>query len=211
MPDFRLCLITDRTQTAGRPLPAVVAAALAGGVKAVQLREKDMPDPELLSLAWELRDLTGHHGARLLINGRVDIALAVGADGVHLGISTLGVAEARRLLGPDRLIGYSAHGVAEAERAAAAGADFVTLGPVYHTPSKAAYGPPTGLTLLGEAARRLTIPLFALGGVKLSHVAEVMSAGAYGIALISPIISAPDPEQAAMTMLKAIESHVATT
>lgn len=208
LPDFRLCLITDRTQTAGRPLPAVVAAALAGGIRAVQLREKDLPDPELLSLAHELRELTRQHAARLLINGRVDIALAVGADGAHLGVSTMGVAEARRLLGTDRLIGYSAHGVAEAERAASDGADFVTLGPIFHTPSKAAYGPPTGLTILGQAASRLTIPVFALGGVTLCHVAEVMAAGASGIAVISAIISAPDPEHAAKTMLEAIESHV---
>lgn len=208
MVDFNLYLITDRHQTAGRELPAVVADALAGGVTAVQLREKDLPARQLLELALELRGLTRRHGARLLINDRVDVALAAEADGVHLGVASIPVADARRLLGYDKLIGYSSHGVDEALAAQQAGADFVTFGPVYPTPSKAAYGPPLGVGLLAEAAAVLSVPVFALGGVALRSIPEVIDAGASGIALISAIISSPDPESSSRTILEALRNHV---
>ena len=210
MVDFSLYLITDRTQTAGRELPAVVAAALRGGVRAVQLREKDLPKHELLELARSLRTLTRQYSARLLINSSVEIALDVAADGVHLGSASLAVAEARRLLGPDRLIGYSAHSLHEALRAEADGADFITFGPVYHTPSKLAYGDPLGLAGLAAAVKSLQIPVFALGGVKKPTVSEVMATGAAGIALISAIITAADPQLAAEALHRAIENHAIT-
>lgn len=206
--DFSLYLITDRTQTNGHPLGTVVREALAGGVRAVQMREKDLSDRELFRLAMELRGITHEYGARLIINGRPDIALASEADGVHIGAASLPVAVARAILGPERLIGYSAHAVAEAHRAEADGADFVTFGPVYHTPSKAAYGAPAGLERLAEAASSLTIPVFALGGVKKTSIAELLTSGARGIALISAIIAADDPRSAAATLLKTLEQHV---
>jgi thiamine-phosphate pyrophosphorylase len=208
--DFSLYLITDRKQTAGRELPAVVAEALKGGVRAVQLREKDLPDNDLLELACSLRALTRSFSARLLINGNVDIALASEADGVHVGAASRPVAEVRRLLGADRLVGYSAHSLDEALRAESDGADFVTFGPVYHTPSKAAYGAPVGLSRLKEAAHRLKIPVFALGGVKISTVCEVRAAGAAGIALISAISEAMDPKSEAENILRAMEDYVIT-
>ena len=207
MVDFTLYLITDRHQTAGRTLPAVVADALAGGVKAVQLREKDLPARQLLELALELRGLTRRYGARLLINDRVDVALAVDADGVHLGAAGITVAAARRILGSDKLIGYSAHGVAEALAAQRDGADFVTFGPVYHTPSKAPYGPPLGVDRLAEAAAALAVPVFALGGVVVHTIPEVIAAGASGIALISAIISSPDPQSSSRTILETLRNH----
>lgn len=196
MIDFSLYLITDRNQTGGRPLLEVVEAALSGGVRAVQLREKDLPVPELYELAWELRALTSRYDARLLINERIDLALAVEADGVQLGISSLPVTAARRIA-PDLLIGYSSHGVSEAAAALAKGADFVTFGPVFPTPSKAAYGEPLGLNSLAEACSRLRGPVFALGGVKQANLAQVTAAGCYRIALISGILAAPDPATAA--------------
>lgn len=207
MVDFSLYLITDRMQTAGRSLPAVVADALRGGLRAVQLREKDLTAGQLFELAWELRRITREFGARLLINDRIDVALAVAADGVHLGKAGLPVVEARRILGSARLIGYSAHSVDEAVRAQRDGADFVTLGPVYHTPSKALYGQPLGLHALTEAAGVVTIPVFALGGVKQSSVAEVLSAGAQGVALISAIMAAPDPTLETESLLRTIAHH----
>ena len=114
----------------------------------------------------------------------------------------------RRILGPERLIGYSAHAAHEARQAEADGADFVTFGPVYHTPSKAAYGAPVGLENLAEAAKSLTIPVFALGGVKKTSIAELLTSGARGIALISAIIAADDPRGAAAALLKTLEQHV---
>lgn len=206
--DFPLYLITDRRQAAGRTLTSVVRAALEGGIKAVQLREKDLPGRDLFVLAKELRGITREFGARLLINDRADIALAVDADGVHIGASSLPVREVRRLLGA-RLIGYSAHGAAEALQAAADGADFVTFGPVFFTPSKAAYGTPVGLEKLAEAAGKLKIPLFALGGIKLENIPDVMAAGADGIAMISAIIAANDPKTETTNLLKTIEQHAA--
>jgi thiamine-phosphate pyrophosphorylase len=207
MLDFKLYLITDRNQTAGRELPAVVADALTGGVRCVQLREKDLPSRQLFELAQRLRTLTREHGARLLINDRIDIAQAVGADGVHIGAGSLPVAEVRRLLGPELLIGYSAHAVDEALLAECAGADFVTFGPVYATPSKLQYGQPLGGARLTEAARSLRIPVFALGGVNLSTISEVMATGCHGAALISGVLSAADPHRAAVYLLEKIEKN----
>lgn len=204
--DFRLYLITDRRQAKGGDLLAAVERALSGGVRAVQLREKDMDGRELLELARKMRVLTSRHGAKLLINDRVDIALAAGADGVHLGVASILPADARRLLGPDRLIGCSAHGMEELAAAEAGGADFVTFGPVYTTPSKARFGPPLGVEALRRACAASGIPVFALGGVGQRNIGEVIAAGADGIAAISAILAAPDPGTAASE----IENRMAT-
>jgi thiamine-phosphate pyrophosphorylase len=206
--DFRLYLITDRTQTSGRPLTDVVREALEGGVRAVQLREKDLAGRDLFALARELRSITSAFGARLFINDRLDIALAAGADGVHLGAAGLPVREARRLAGPELLIGYSAHALDEACRAEADGADFITFGPVYHTPSKASFGPPLGVEALKAVCSRVNIPVFALGGVKITSVAEILTAGARGIALISAVMASSDPRQSAASLLRTIDTHV---
>lgn len=208
MVDFKLYLITDRTQAAGRELPAVVANALAGGVRSVQLRDKDLSTRQLFELAMQLRVITRRHNARLLINDRIDIALAVGADGVHIGAGSLPVPDVRRLLGPEYLVGYSAHAVGEALQAERDGADFVTFGPIYQTPSKLEYGEPLGVPRLAEAVNSLGIPVFALGGVKETSIPEVMATGCQGVALISAVISAADPQAAATSLLEKIEKHV---
>lgn len=199
--DFSLYLITDRHQTGGRDLLAVVEGALAGGVRCVQLREKDLPARALLELARAMRSLTDRFGARLLINDRVDIALAAGADGVHLGEEGMPAAVARKLLGSGRLIGVSCHGRGGAAAAVAQGADFITFGPVYPTPSKAAYGEPVGIGQLAATTQEIHIPVFALGGIKEANIPEALAAGAAGIALISAIIAAPDPRERARAIL----------
>jgi thiamine-phosphate pyrophosphorylase len=200
--DFNLYLITDRRQLpAGRSLVEAVAAALAGGVRAVQLREKDLPAADLYPLARELRKLTARHGARLLINDRLDVAQAVDADGVHLGGPSLPIAVARKVLGPEKLIGVSTHRCDEILAAQRDGADFVTFGPVFFTPSKAAYGEPVGLDRLREACAAPSLPVFALGGVNLERLPELRSAGCWRIALIAAIFAAPDPEGAAAAFL----------
>ena len=153
--DFNLYLITDRGQTAGRDLLAVVEEALSGGVRAVQLREKALPAREYFELARAMRALTARYGARLLINDRVDIALAVGADGVHLPEAGLPLSVARELLGPAKLIGVSCHSLDTALDAERQGADFITFGPVFFTPSKARYGEPVGVALLAGAVQSL--------------------------------------------------------
>jgi thiamine-phosphate pyrophosphorylase len=195
--DFKLYLITDRHQVApGHTLLSAIESALQGGIKAVQLREKDLSAAELLPLAQELRELTRRYDARLLLNDHIDLALAVQADGVHLGGHSQPTEIVRERIGTDLLIGVSTHSNAEIVSAAKQGADFVTFGPVYATPSKASFGPPQGLNALSEACRISPLPVFALGGISASRATEVRQTGASGIALISAIVANPDPRAA---------------
>ncbi len=209
--DFDLYVITDRHQTGGRPLRTVVEAALCGGARAFQLREKDLPARELYALAQDIRQLTQPYGARLLINDRLDVALAVNADGVHLTTTSLPTRVARQLLGPGRLIGVSTHNVAEAQAAAAEGADFLVFGPVFFTPSKAPYGQPVGLEALRAARATVELPMLAIGGIKKANLDQVMAAGADGIAVISAIIAAADPIAATQDLLATLPSKHATS
>lgn len=197
MIDFSLYLITDRHQVApGHTLLSAIESALQGGIKAVQLREKDLSAAELLPLAQELRELTRRYDARLLLNDHIDLALAVQADGVHLGGHSQPTEIVRERIGTELLIGVSTHSNAGIISAAKQGADFVTFGPVYATPSKASFGPPQGLNALSEACRISPLPVFALGGISASRATEVRQTGASGIALISAIIANPDPRAA---------------
>lgn len=198
--DFRVYLITDRGQAKGGDILSAVAAALDGGIRAVQLREKDLGGRELFRLAEAMRRLTAQYKARLLVNDRLDVAYAAGADGVHLGGGSIPVREARALLGARALIGRSAHGVEEVLAAERDGADFATFGPVYATPSKAAYGPPVGVAALAAACAAATVPVFALGGVGPGNMNETLKAGAFGIALISAVVAAADPRAAALEL-----------
>jgi thiamine-phosphate pyrophosphorylase len=199
--DFSLYLITGRAETLGRNLEFVVEEALRGGVRAVQLREKDLSSKELYETAYELRRLTSRYGAKLLINDRVDIALAVDADGVHIGAGSLPIYKVRRLLGEKKLIGVSCHNQVQAITAQEMGADFITFGPVYYTASKASFGDPVGLEKLQLVTEMLQIPVFGLGGIKRANCAEVLSCGVRGVALISAIMSAPEPREAAKGLL----------
>lgn len=201
--DFPVYLVTDRHQTAGRPLLTVVEQALSAGVRAVQLRERDLGTRPLLALARDMRELTARFGAALLINDRVDLALAVGADGVHLRATSLPVQVVRRLIGPERLIGLSTHSVSDVERAETDGADFVLLGPVYETPSKRAYGPPIGPAPIEAVTARCRIPVLGIGGVSAERMAELRLVGASGAAVISAILSAPRVGDATSELLAA--------
>lgn len=196
-PPFRLYLITDRRLAPDGDLPALLGRALHGvraGAVGVQLREKDLGAGALRSLAREVLAVTRPAGAVLLINDRVDVALAVQADGVHLAGHSLPAAEARALLGPDRYLAASTHDLAEATAALTGGCNFVTFGPVFPTPSKTHYGPPVGLQRLREACAALTpFPLFALGGVEPNNAAECRTAGAAGVSVIRAVLTAPDP------------------
>lgn len=198
--DFRVYLITDRGISSGGDLLGTVAKALEGGVRAVQLREKDLPARDLFRLAERMRERTEEYGAKLLINDRADVAMAVGADGVHLGVLSIPPREARQLLGSRAIIGCSAHNAEELRQAKEGGADFVTYGPVYPTPSKGPFGPPVGIPALAEACRTAGIPVFALGGIGPGNLEEVARAGSFGVALITGIIAAADPRAAAAAL-----------
>jgi len=205
--DFRLYLITDRNNAGGRDLNFVVEEALKGGVNAVQLREKDLSGRDLYEAARDLRRLTARHGALLIVNDRIDVAQAVDADGVHLGAGSIPVPEARRILGAGRLIGVSCHDPASAVGAQEMDADFITFGPVFYTPSKAAYGEPVGEEKLAETTGLLRIPVFALGGIDRSNVSRVMAAGSHGIALISAVMAADNPREETVSLLSSLQAH----
>jgi thiamine-phosphate pyrophosphorylase len=191
--DFRLYLITDRKLFGSSDtMLEALEKALQGGVKAVQLREKDLGIRELLALAYSMRALTGRYDAKLFINDRVDIAVAVEADGVHLGRKSIPVYAACKASKGRLMVGVSTHSLQEAQQAEADGADFITLGPVYETPSKMQYGKPIGIHLLNEAVRNCRIPVFAIGGIKIWNIQDVLEQGAAGAALISAILTAED-------------------
>lgn len=204
--DFSLYLVTDRSQTRGRPLLEIVDECLASGLNAVQLREKDLAARELYDLARFLRALTRRVGARLFINDRVDVALAVDADGVHLAGHSLPVAVVRSAFRGVRLIGVSTHTIEEARAAQADGADFVVFGPIYDTPSKRAWGAPQGIEPLAKVSSELSIPVFAIGGITPERVPEVKSAGAHGVAVISAILSADRPGKAAKAFIESLRA-----
>jgi thiamine-phosphate pyrophosphorylase len=194
-------LVTDRHATAGRDLVGVVEAALDGGLPAVQLRDKDLSGRALFALAERLRAATSRAGALLFVNERVDVALAVGADGVHLGGGALPVDVTRALLPAGALIGHSVHA---ADEAAGSDADFVFFGPVYDTPAKRAFGAPQGVARLRQAVGAARVPVIAIGGVEAARVPEIRDAGAAGIAVIRAILEASDPADAARVLLDAL-------
>jgi thiamine-phosphate pyrophosphorylase len=204
--DFRLYLITDRKLFEDTSsFFGAIEQALAGGVKAVQLREKDLATRQLLEMAYRLRELTGLYGAGLFVNDRVDIALAVKADGVHLGNSSLPAGAARKIAGEKFLIGVSTHGIEEAEAAQQEGADFITVGPVYETPSKTEYGKPLGPAVLKKVKEKISVPIFAIGGIKQQRVEEVLGSGAYGIALISAVLAAREIKSTTETFMRLLK------
>jgi thiamine-phosphate pyrophosphorylase len=177
---FRLLAISDRTSVAGGDLAPWFHRLAAAGVDGVQIREKDLDDRAVYGLARVGRSALSPR-ACLVVNGRLDIALAAGADGVHLPADGVPVSALRRRFGPEVLIGRSTHSLEEVERARDEGADYVTFGPVYAKPGKERFGPPAGLEALARAAR-LGLPVHALGGVTLARLGEVAAAGAAGVA-----------------------------
>jgi thiamine-phosphate pyrophosphorylase len=200
---FSLCLVTDRSVVAGG-LEEAVEECLAVGLRAVQLREKDLGARELLAMARTLRESTASRGARLFINDRADVALAVGADGVHRTGASLPISSLRAISPPGFLIGASVHSLADANAAEAEGADFLFFGPVYDTPSKRRYGPPQGLAVLERVAAAVRLPVFAIGGVTPARVGELRRSGAFGVAAIGAVLASARPGDAVKAFLDAL-------
>lgn len=180
--------------------------AMSAGLRAIQLREKDLDAAALIDLAQDLLTLQRGASGQLLINDRVDVAMALGHAGVHLRSDSVPVSVARGLIGPNRLIGVSAHTVDEVVRAEDEGADFVVLGPIYDTPSKRQFGAPLGLRPLEEAATRCRLPLLAIGGITVPRVHEVRRAGAFGVAVVSSILGSADVEAATRALMDAMNA-----
>jgi thiamine-phosphate pyrophosphorylase len=202
-----LYLVTSQALSAGRTTPEIVAAALEGGVKLIQLREKDLPVRELMTLALDVRELTRRAGALLIINDRVDVAMAVGADGVHLGQDDLPIAAARGL-SAELIIGASSHNEEEARAAEAAGASYVNIGPLFPTRTKEWTDAFLGAEGLRRIAPVVGIPFTVMGGIKPHHVPEVCAAGAQTLAVVTAVTAAPDPAAAARDLLEAIRVSI---
>ena len=199
-----LCLVTDREQTRGRDLIAIVEECLAAGLPTVQVREKDLAAWELATLCRRLRAPTLEHGALLIVNDRVDVALAAGADGVQRTHASLPVEDLCAIAAGRLRVGASVHSEAEAQAAARAGAAWLFFGPVYDTPSKRAYGEPQGLARLAEVTSSVAIPVIAIGGITPERVGEVRAVGVAGVAAISALLAADSPAEATHRFLDAL-------
>ena len=204
---LRLYLVTDRDLAHGRPLADVVARAVRGGVTAVQLREKTIGARRFLAEVVEIKGLLAGTGVPVFVNDRVDVALAAGANGVHVGQDDLPAADARRLIGPRMLLGVSVATPEEARAALAAGADYVSVSPVFLTPTKPDAEHAVGL---GGVAliRRVVVgsPLLAIGGIDARNARAVAVAGSDGVAVVSALMRAPDPESAAVTLRREVDA-----
>ena len=194
---LRLCLVTDRRLAGARPLAEVVAAAVRGGATMVQLRDKDATTRAFLEEARALKAMLGPMGVKFLVNDRLDIALAVDADGLHVGQDDLPADEARRLLGPDKIIGLSITDPEQAFRADLEAADYLGVGPVYAQQTKCDASAPLGVEGFRRARRLTPKPMLAIGGLTPENSAPLLVAGADGVAVVSAIVAASDPESAA--------------
>jgi thiamine-phosphate pyrophosphorylase len=204
--DLSLYLIAGPEAVGGRDLMAVVAAAVRGGVSLVQLRDKTAPDAALIERARALKALLSPLGVPLIVNDRLEVALAAEADGLHLGQEDLAPARARAALGPGRILGVSAGDAGEAEIADPTLVDYVGVGPVYPTGSKADAGDAIGLDGLAALRALLALPMVAIGGIDEANAAEVMARGVQGVAVVSAICGAEDPEAAARTLRRRIDA-----
>ena len=204
-----LYLVTSQSLSAGRSTLDIVRQALVGGVTLIQLREKDLPLRDTLELARDVRALTKPYGCLLIINDRIDVALAAGADGVHLGLDDLPI-DAARSIAPDLIIGASSHTIKEAEAAQAAGASYVNIGPIYPTQTKNWTEAYLGIEGLRRIAPHVNIPFTVMGGIKQPHIPELCAAGASTIALVTAVTAAPNPEQTARELLEEITCHVSS-
>ena len=201
-------LVTEESLSAGRTTEAVVDAALDAGVRVVQVREKGGHVRRALAIGEALRRLTAAVGAILIVNDRVDLALAIGADGVHVGQDDLPLAVVRTLVGPDSVIGLSITAPDQLEADDARACDYLGVGSVYPTGSKGDAAL-TGLPLLGQARASSSLPIVAIGGISVANAAEVVAAGADSVAVISAISGAPDPRGAARQLAEAVALAIA--
>ena len=204
---LKLYLVTDRDLSLGRSLEEIVREAVAGGVTMVQLREKDAATGEFVELGRRLMSLLKPLGVPLIINDRVDVALAVDADGVHIGQSDMSYADARRLLGPEKIIGLSVENFEDLESANKHDVDYIGISPVYGTPTKTDTAEPFGLEGLRKAVEMSVHPTVAIGGMNVATVGEVIAAGTDGVAVVSAICSAESPRDAAAELATIIKQY----
>lgn len=204
---YALYLVTDRGLSRGRSSKEIALAAVRGGVTCVQLREKSCSTREFVAEALALKGALAEADVPLIINDRIDVALAVGAAGVHLGQSDMRMEDARRILPPEMVIGISAESMEDAVRAQAQGADYIGISPVFSTPTKTDTAPPLGIAGVRAIRELVDIPLVGIGGLNLENGASVIAGGADGIAVVSAIVAADDPEKAARELAASLNKN----
>lgn len=207
MREFKLYAITGEEFHPDRDLVEVMEEAILGGVDIIQLRDKYSSKREVLEKAKKLRDLTKKHDVIFIVNDHIDVALAVEADGIHIGQDDLPLCEARKIMGPNKIIGISTHAIEEARLAEAEGADYIGVGPVFHTKSKVDVVDPVTTAYVGQVAEEIKIPFVAIGGIKLHNVDQVLEAGATRICAISEIVGAKDVKGTCEQFLKKIKGE----
>ena len=205
MDELRLCLVTDRHQTSGRDLVDVVRECVAAGLPSLQIREKDLSAFDLAALCRRVLAASAPYRPLLVVNDRVDVALAVGAGGVQRTHASLAVSDIVTIAKNRLFVGVSSHSLEESIEAEKAGADWITFGPVYDTPSKRIYGTPQGLAALERVAHAVRVPVIAIGGITPERVREVRAAGARGVAVISALLTAPSPAEITRRFLEALD------
>jgi thiamine-phosphate pyrophosphorylase len=203
--DYSLYLVTDRGLARGRSTLEIVSAAVHGGTTVVQLREKDCSTRDFIEQALTIKEFLKDRGVPLIINDRLDVAQAVKADGVHLGQSDMALGVAKKILGDSMIIGISAESLQDAVEAEKGGADYLGVSPIYATPTKTDTAPPLGLEGLQEIRKAVRLPLVGIGGLNRGNAAEVIRNGADGVAVVSAIVAADDPQTAAETLKQIIK------
>ncbi|MGD9241321.1 MAG: thiamine phosphate synthase [Desulfobacterales bacterium] len=203
--DYSLYLVTDRGLARGRTTLEIVSAAVDGGTSVVQLREKDCSTRDFIEQALAIKEFLKDRAVPLIINDRVDVAQAVKADGVHLGQTDMPLETAKRILGDSMIIGISAESLQDAIDAEKGGADYLGVSPIYATPTKTDTAAPLGLKGLGEIRKAVKLPLVGIGGLTRENSGDVIRNGADGVAVVSAIVAADDPEAAAKALRHVIE------
>jgi len=201
----RLHVLTDTVLQSRFSHLELARMAIKGGADTIQFRQKVGTTREMIEIVRQLKQLCLDSGVTLIVNDRVDVAIAAEADGVHLGQNDFPIALARKLLGESRIIGGSASSLEEAQKCLAEGADYIGFGPVYQTASKADADPVTGIKLLKQTVEAIPLPIIAIGGISADNTPEVIQAGAWGIAVISAVCCQEDPEQATRVLRQALQ------
>lgn len=204
--NLSLYLVTDRSLSLGRPLQPVIEAAVRGGVTMVQLREKDASTKEFYELAIKVKACLRPYNVPLIINDRLDIALACDAEGLHIGQNDMPYEAARKLLGKDKIIGLSVENIEDAERANELDVDYIGISPVFSTPTKTDTAKALGLEGIKEITRISRHPAVGIGGINISNAADIILAGTDGISVVSAIMSAQDPMESAKQLRNIVDN-----
>lgn len=205
---LRVYVLTDRLLSRGRSEREIAQAAIAGGATAIQLRWKSGSLREAVAVGQEVRDLCRAAGVMFVVNDRVDLAVSLGADAVHLGDEDLPISETRRIVGEEMVIGYSPSTLVDALQGERLGADYLGVGPIYGTSTKSDAGEPVGTRRIAEVCRSISIPVVGIGGINAGNAGPVIEAGAAGVAVISSVVAADDVREATVKLASAVRDAI---